>query len=480
MTVAELNTAQRPDVTAGLGDAFAAHKKAFARDPYPSYEARRANLQRLRRAILDRREEIADAVIADYGSRSRHESILVEVLAVSEPIKYCLKHLRRWMRTDNRHTELQWLPGSSKVVPQPLGVVGVIAPWNYPVNLSLVPLVFALAAGNRVMIKPSELTPRTADMLHKLLGDLFPEDLVSVHRGGIDVGVAFSKIPFDHILYTGSTSVGKHIMRAAAENLTPVTLELGGKSPVIVHPTHSISHAAERICAAKFFNAGQTCIAPDYVILHESKVDEFVSEFQKHAAKKYATLANNPDFTSVINERHKGRLESYLADAESKGAEIIDVNPAGESFAEAGNKLMPRLVKNVSEDMVIMQDEIFGPLLPLVPVKNLDEAITYVNNHPRPLALYYFDYDTNRQHLVTERTHAGGMSVNDCLWHYAQDDIPFGGVGPSGMGAYHGKEGFDTFSHHKSVFTQGRVAGSWLMSPPYGRLIERFMDYFLR
>ena len=480
MTVAELDTAQKPNVIAGLHDAFEAHKKAFARDPYPSYEARRANLQRLRRALLDRREEIVDAVVADYGSRSRHETTLAEILGVTQPIKYCLKNLRRWMRSDSRHTELHWLPGSSKVVPQPLGVVGIISPWNYPINLALVPAAFALAAGNRVMIKPSELTPHTSDLLFRLLGDVFPEDLISVHRGGIDVGIAFSTMPFDHLLYTGSTSVGKSIMRAAAENLTPVTLELGGKSPAIVHPDHNIKHAAERICAAKLFNAGQTCIAPDYVLVHEGKVDEFVSVFQHYAAKKYATMANNPDFTSVINARHKARLESYLSDASEKGAEVIDVNPAGESFDDAGNKLMPRLIKNVTDDMVIMQDEIFGPLLPIVAIKNLDEAIAYVNDHPRPLALYYFDFDANRQRLVTERTHAGGMAVNDCIWHYAQDDMPFGGIGPSGMGAYHGKEGFDTFSHHKSVFTQGRIAGTKLMSAPYGRFLERFMDAFLR
>ena len=359
---------------------------AAAREPYPTYAARRTHLERLRRAVLDRRDEIADAVIEDYGSRSRHETIMAEVIGVTEPISYCLKHLRRWMRPQSRHISLHWLPGSAKVVPQPLGVVGVIAPWNYPVNLCLAPAAFALAAGNRVMLKPSELTPRTSDMIHKLLADIFPEDLISVHRGGVEVGVAFSKLPFDHILYTGSTSVGRHILRAAAENLTPVTLELGGKSPAIIHPDHSIKHAVDRISSAKLFNAGQTCIAPDYVLLHPSKVDHFVSAFQAATAQKYPTLANNPDYTSVINARHKSRLEAYLDDASEKGAEIVDVNPAGESFEEAGNKLMPRLVKSVTDDMLIMQDEIFGPLLPLVPVETLDDAVAYVNARPRPLA----------------------------------------------------------------------------------------------
>jgi coniferyl-aldehyde dehydrogenase len=480
MTVTELNTAESAGAGSTLLQAFEAHKAAASREPFPSYEARRANLERLRRAVLDRRDEIADAVIADYGSRSRHETVLAEVLGVTETIGYCLKHLRRWMRPQSRHIELHWLPGSGTIVPQPLGVIGIIAPWNYPVNLCLAPAVYALAAGNRVMLKPSELTPRTADVIHDLIDALFPSDLISVHRGGVEVGIAFSKVPFDHLLYTGSTSVGRHILRAAADNLTPVTLELGGKSPVIIHEAHSIKHAAERICNAKLFNAGQTCIAPDYVLVHPSQLDAFVSCFQEEAAKKYATLANNPDYTSIINAQHKSRLEAYLADASEKGAEITDVNPAGESFEEAGNKLMPRLVRNVSDDMVIMQDEIFGPLLPVVPVDSLDDAIAYVNARPRPLALYYFDFNASRQKSVIERTHAGGMSVNDCLWHYAQDDLPFGGIGPSGMGAYHGKEGFETFSHHKSVFTQGRLSGTWLMSPPYGRFLERFMSLFLR
>jgi len=480
MTVTELNTAERNPTESSLDASLRLHRAAARRDPHPSYASRRATLERLRRTVLDRREEIADAVIADYGSRSRHETILAEILGVSETIGYCLKHLRSWMRPQSRHVELHWLPGSAKVVPQPLGVVGIIAPWNYPVNLCLAPTAFALAAGNRVMLKPSELTPQTSDIIHKIISEHFAEDLISVHRGGVDVGIAFSKLPFDHLLYTGSTSVGRHILRAAAENLTPVTLELGGKSPAIIHRDHSIKHAVERICSTKLWNAGQTCIAPDYVLLHPSKVEAFVAQYQSCAATKYPTLANNPDYTSVINARHKARLEAYLADAAAKGAEIIDVNPAGESFEDAGNKLMPRLVTGVNDDMTLMQDEIFGPLLPLVPVETLDDAIAYVNDHPRPLALYYFDFNSKRQEQVIERTHAGGMSVNDCFWHCAQDDLPFGGIGPSGMGAYHGREGFETFSHHKAVFTQGRVAGTWLMSPPYGRFLERFMRLFLR
>ncbi|MCA9516134.1 MAG: aldehyde dehydrogenase family protein, partial [Myxococcales bacterium] len=355
----------------------------------------------------------------------------------------------------------------------------VIAPWNYPVQLALTPLSAAIAAGNRVLVKPSEVTPRTSEVLAELVAELFSPRVAAVVTGDREVGVAFAKLPFDHLLFTGSTEVGRHIMKAAAKNLTPVTLELGGKSPTIIHRDFPVDDAMERVVCGKLLNAGQTCIAPDYVLVARDRVDAFVDSFRRTTGRCYPSLADNPDYTSIVSDSHYERLEVYLADATEKGATVIEVNPAGETFDEAGRKLAPMLVTGVSDEMKVMQEEIFGPILPIVPYDTLEDAIAFVNERPRPLALYYFDRDKDRARKVLEETVSGGACVNDVMLHIAQDDMPFGGVGPSGMGAYHGREGFETFSHRKAVFKQARFNLTSLLAPPYGKKIDTLLDFMI-
>jgi coniferyl-aldehyde dehydrogenase len=461
-----------------LRAAFDAQRAAFRAEPFPSLTTRLERLTRLEAACLDRRDELADAISDDFGNRSRHESLIAEIFITVSSIRYLKKHLKRFMRSHGRQVAMTFLPGRARVEPQPLGVVGIISPWNYPVQLALSPLAAALAAGNRVMLKPSELTPRTSECKARLLADAFDEDLVTTVQGGPEVGATFSSLPFDHLLYTGSTRVGRLVMQAAAKNLTPVTLELGGKSPTIVHRDFDVTRAASAIAAGKLFNAGQTCIAPDYALVHRDRVQAFVDAFRTKVATSFPSLADNPDFTSIVNERHFARLQGYLDDARQKGARIVELNPASEDLGD-GTKLAPHLVLDPTDEMAVMQEEIFGPILPIVPVDSFDAAIEYVNDRPRPLALYLFDDDRGRIDDVLRRTHSGGVTINDTLLHVAQDDLPFGGIGPSGLGAYHGQEGFDTFSHRKAVFHQARVNGSSLLHPPYGRRIEKLLSWLL-
>ncbi len=463
------------DLTRG----FAALKAGFAHDPSPSLETRLATLKRLERAILANKDALAEAIRADFGNRSKHETLIAEVFLALENVRYTRAHLAKWMRAERRKVSLAFLPARAQVRYQPKGVVGIIAPWNYPFLLAIAPLIGALGAGNRAMIKPSELTPRTGELLAKLVEDTFPPDQVRVVTGGVDVGAAFATLPFDHLVFTGSTHVGKLVMRAAAEHLTPVTLELGGKSPVIVHESYPIEAAADAIALGKWLNAGQTCIAPDYVLVPEHRRDALVEAIEARLQAAYRSLRDNPDYTSVINERHRARLEGYLSDATVQGARVKVVNPAGESF-EGTNKLPPTMLLDVSDDMVVMQEEIFGPILPIVTYRRLEEAIAYVNDHPRPLALYYFDHDAARARRVLDSTTSGGAAINACALHFAQDDLPFGGIGPSGMGAYHGREGFETFSHKKAVFLQARVNASQLLAPPYGKTIETALKILMR
>jgi acyl-CoA reductase-like NAD-dependent aldehyde dehydrogenase len=366
-----------------------------------------------------------------------------------------------------------------------LGVVGIISPWNYPVNLALCPLVDALAAGNRAMIKPSELVPETAALLRDLVAEAFPTDQVTVVTGGAEVGEAFARLPFDHLVFTGSTRIGRLVMRAASENLVPVTLELGGKSPAIVGPDFSARSAAERILSGKLFNAGQTCIAPDYVLLPSGATEGFVEGCKQAVAKMYPTIENNPDYTSIVSDRHLARLRGYLQDAKAKGARVVEIVPPGEAVAKAdaseapSRKLPPSLVLDPTEEMTVMQEEIFGPILPIVTYQKLDDAIGYVNDHPRPLALYYFGHDKAAIDRVLAETFAGGVGINETLLHFAQDDLPFGGIGPSGMGQYHGREGFDAFTKLKPVFRQARVNTTGLMRPPYTKLLERLLKFLV-
>jgi len=469
--VAELSNVApvtRPD---SLQAVLAAQKKAFAAAPMPSARQRKAHLRTLKDAIVRAREDLADAVHADFGGRSRHETF-AELLSSVQGMRYCMRHVKGWMRPDRRRSGLLMASTKSRVYYQPKGVVGVIVPWNYPLALALGPLVSALAAGNRVMIKMSEATPRTAETLKATLAGVFPEEHVAVITGDVEVGVAFSRLPFDHLLFTGGTEIGRHIMRAAAENLTPVTLELGGKSPTLITDSVPMDMAAERICFGKAFNAGQTCVAPDYVLCPASRVDEFVAEFRSAFETMYPDPHDNPDYSCIVNDRHHARLEGYIADARAKGAEIVTLAGPG----AADDRKMPlSLLKGVTEDMTVMQEEIFGPLLPIVPYERIEEAIDFINARPRPLALNLFDTDKSRRERILAQTHSGGVCINDAVSHFIAEDLPFGGVGDSGMGHYHAYEGFLTFSHHKAVFSRPRINTARVLYAPHGGWIQKMV-----
>jgi coniferyl-aldehyde dehydrogenase len=344
--------------------------------------------------------------------------------------------------------------------------VGIVVPWNFPIFLALSPLVGALAAGNRAMLKASEFAPASGELLQEVIAQIFDEDEVTVVTGGVDVASAFTSLPFDHLVFTGSTQVGKIVMKAAAENLTPVTLELGGKSPVIIHKDFPIEEAASRIAFGKGINAGQVCVSPDYILCPRDQVDAFCNAFAAAMGKAYPTLRDNHDYTAIITYRQQARLHSYLQDAQDKGAQLITINPAGEDFS--GTRKMPMtLIRGATDDMLVLNEEIFGPILPVIPYDTLDNAIAYVNDRPRPLALYYFDWDKGRSNDILARTHAGGVCINDTMSHVMADDIPFGGVGPSGMGHYHGEEGFRNFSKVKGVVRKGRINATAFVAPPW-------------
>lgn len=445
-------------------------RQAYRANPMPDAGQRIQWLKSLANLLVTEQKAIIDAINSDFSNRSADETLLAEVMPSLHGVHYAAKRVKKWMKPSRRSVGMQFMPASAKVIYQPLGVVGVIVPWNYPLFLAIGPLTGALAAGNRVMIKMSESTPESARVLKALLGKVFPEDLVAVVQGEVDVGVAFSKLPFDHLLFTGATSVGKHVMRAAAENLTPVTLELGGKSPAIVSSSVPMKDAAERIAFGKSLNAGQTCVAPDYVLVPQNRVDEFVESYRQVVQSFFPKLENNPDYTAIINERQLSRLNSYLADAQARGATVVPLFPQAQ-----GRRLPQALVLNVTDDMKIMQEEIFGPLLPVIPYQNLDQALSYINERDRPLALYFFGYDKREQEHVLAQTHSGGVCLNDTLLHVAQDDMPFGGVGPSGMGHYHGHEGFLTFSKAKGVFSKPRFNAARVIYPPYGKSLQKLV-----
>ncbi|PSF05190.1 coniferyl-aldehyde dehydrogenase [Marinobacter fuscus] len=454
---------------------FDTQKQAFRNNPMPSLLERKENLNRLKRALLANKDRLVDAIDRDFTCRSKDESLIAEIMPSIQGINYTLKHLSGWMKPSKRHVSILFQPASNKVSYQPKGVVGVIVPWNYPLYLAVGPLVASLAAGNRTMIKMSEFTPHTSALFKEIIDSIFAEDLVSVITGEADVAADFSERPFDHLLFTGSTSVGKLVMSAAARNLTPVTLELGGKSPAIISPDVPMADAAERIAFGKAFNAGQTCVAPDYVLCPTDRIQAFVDDFRARFTEMYPGLKDNNDYTAIINERQYERLQSYLEDALAKGAELIELNTANENMKDSTRKLPLTLVLNTTPDMKVMQDEIFGPILPVVGYNSLDEAIHYINDRARPLALYFFGYDKDQQQHVVNNTHSGGMCINDSLMHVAQDDLPFGGVGDSGMGHYHGKEGFLTFSHHRAIFAKQKFNSGKLVYAPYGKAVHKLV-----
>jgi len=382
------------------------------------------------------------------------------------------------MRPRRVPTDIKYRPGFNRLISQPLGVVGVVAPWNYPYQLSMLPALGALAAGNRVMIKPSELAPRTAELMVRIVREFFAENELAVFPGDAAVGKAFVELPFDHLFFTGSTAVGRLVAQAAAKNLTPVTLELGGKSPVIVDADGEFDAIAPKIAMGKLFNAGQTCIAPDYALVPRARTAEFTAAMKAAIGKLYPTLAGNPDYTSIVNERHYARLTGLLNDAKARGARVVEINPAGETLDPAGRKLAPTLVLDIDPDMAIMREEIFGPLLPVVPYDSLDDAIGYVNAHDHPLALYWLGGNRARRDRVLRDTIAGGVTVNGCLTHFAQEAQPFGGVGASGTGSYHGVYGFRNFSKEKAVYYQPRLGIVPLLTPPYGKLLDGLLRWF--
>ncbi|MGC1332910.1 coniferyl aldehyde dehydrogenase [Pseudomonas sp.] len=461
-----------PDAFALLEPLLHAQRQAFASNPMPPAAQRRQWLKSLRELLVTEQQALIDALRTDFGNRSADETLLAELMPSLQGIHYASRHLNSWMKASRRKVGVAFQPASAKVVYQPLGVVGVIVPWNYPLFLAIGPLVGALSAGNRVMLKLSEATPATGLLLQRLLEQVFPTDLVCVVLGEADVGIAFSRLPFDHLLFTGATSIGRQVMRAAADNLTPVTLELGGKSPAIVGPDVPLKDAAERIAFGKTLNAGQTCVAPDYVLVPRPRLDAFVDAYRQAVQGFYPQVRDNPDYTSIINPRQLARLNHYLEDAKAKGARVIALYPPEQT---TGRCLAPQVLLDVNDDMTVMQDEIFGPLLPIVPYDHIDEALAYVNARPRPLALYYFGYDKAEQQRVLDHTHSGGACMNDTLLHVAQDDMPFGGIGPSGMGHYHGHEGFLTFSKAKGVLIKQRFNAARVIYPPYGKALQKLV-----
>ena len=464
---------------AELGATLMRMRAAARKAGPPDYDTRIEHLDKLEQAIITRKNDLAKAVSMDYGSRSKHETFAAELLLVVNEIKHARTHLHEWMETEPREVSWMFLPARAEVVMQPVGVVGIVSPWNYPLQLSLSPLVGALAAGNRAMIKPSEIAGDAAQAIKALIAETFAPDHVTVITGGADVAEAFTHLPFDHLVFTGSPRLGKIVMRAAAENLVPVTLELGGKSPAIVGEGYSLQQAAQKIMFGKCFNAGQTCVAPDYAILPKGRVDAFVEECRLAVQQMFPRLGQNSDYTTIINDAHYERLRRYINNARDRGAKIVEMNPAREDLDPNSRKMAPIILLHVKDEMDVMQEEIFGPILPVFAYEKLDEAINYVNDHPRPLALYYFDNNQRRIDKVLRETVSGGVTINDVMLHVAQADLPFGGAGPSGIGAYHGKEGFETFTKKKPVLYQSRITATQMLRPPYAERADWVLKQLL-
>jgi coniferyl-aldehyde dehydrogenase len=457
-----------------MRDVLRRQRAAQLADGPPSAELRIDRLDRAIGSVVDHADEIIEALMSDFGHRSREESLMSNVSGSIEPLKFAKKNLRRWMRSDKRKPMfmLRLIGAKTEVRYQPLGVVGIISPWNFPFNLTFGPLAGVLAAGNRAMIKPSEFTPACSALMKRMFSSVFDETEVAVFTGGPEVGQAFGGLPLDHLIFTGATNVGRHVMRAAAENLVPVTLELGGKSPVIVGRSANLKDAAQKIMAGKMMNAGQICLAPDYVFVAKDQRVPFVEALKESVSEMFGSLADNPDYTSIINQRHRDRLVGYLAEARAQGAEVVEINPAGESFSSDHHcKMAPALVLEPDDKMAVMTEEIFGPILPIKSYDQIDEVIDYVNDRDRPLGLYYFGSDNAEMERVLSRTTSGGVTINDVIMHVGMEDLPFGGVGPSGMGSYHGRDGFKTFSHARAVMKQSRINLGALMRPPYGKRI---------
>jgi coniferyl-aldehyde dehydrogenase len=445
----------------------------FNKTPYADYQTRIADLKKLKKMVIDNQDAFAMAMGNDFGHRSLDDSRIGDIMTTVMGINYSISKLKKWMKPKSRHVGILFQPAKAHVMMQPKGVIGIVTPWNYPLFLSLGPLTAALAAGNRAMIKMSEYTPATGKLLAELMATIFPQDKVAIVGGDIKVASAFTSLKFDHIFFTGSTPVGKIVMKSAAENLIPVTLELGGKSPTIIDKDINIDTAVSRMILGKTLNAGQTCVAPDYIFCPRDRVEELTNSLRDAYQKMFPTVRDNADATSVVNQGQYNRLHGLLEDAEGKGAKIIPLNESIEKNSQ--RKLPLTVVLNTTDHMKVMQEEIFGPVLPILPYDSIDEVIDYINANERPLALYINSYDKKFQQHILKHTHSGGACINDATFHVVIDDLPFGGVGASGMGNYHGEEGFTTFSHPKAVFSRGRISFSHLLFPPFGSAIHKLV-----
>jgi coniferyl-aldehyde dehydrogenase len=469
------------DAVAEMNRILTLQKAAQLRDGIPSAEVRINRLDRCIGLLVDHAEQIADALAQDFSSRSRDASLLADVASSIGPLKEAKANLVKWMKPEKRKTTpaiLGVFGAKAELRYQPKGVVAIISPWNFPVNLTFGPLAQVLAAGNRAMIKPSELTPATSELMREMFSKAFSEEEIAVIVGGPDVGQSFSRLAFDHMIFTGGTAIGRHIMRAAAENLVPVTLELGGKSPVVVSRSADIATTATRLMVGKTLNAGQICLAPDYLLVPEECRDDLVVAMQKAASSMFPKMRDNPDYTAIVTPRHFDRVTALVEDARAKGATIIEINPADEDFAaQNGRKIAPTLILDVTDDMTVMQEEIFGPILPIKTYKNVKDAVAYINAHDKPLGLYYFGSDAAEQEFVLSNTSSGGVTINDVVFHVAMEDLPFGGIGPSGMGSYHGHDGFKEFSHARAIYTQLKkdIGPMKALRAPYGKGMKDYL-----
>ncbi|AMO25576.1 coniferyl aldehyde dehydrogenase [Ramlibacter tataouinensis] len=464
------------DAQARIAELFSEQREAFDAQPYPSAQERRQHLRALKKQLARYQDVLADAISQDFGGRSHAESKMLDVLPTTLEINHAIRHVARWMKPSRRATELLFLSNSLRVTYQPKGVVGVIATWNFPLYLSLGPLAAALAAGNRVMLKMPEVTPATNAVLRQMLGEVFSEDHVALVGGELADPGAFTALPFDHIVFTGSPAVGRIVMRQAAENLTPVTLELGGKSPALVMRDYPIGEAAARVAHGKATNCGQICVAPDYALVPQEHVPEFVAKVKSAFQRMYGSqTTGNEEYTAISSDRHAARIRALLDDARAKGA-TVTACAAGDD----GRQMPLQIVTGCTPDMALMREEIFGPVLPVVPYSTHEEAIEFIRSRPRPLALYCFSHDAAARAEVLRRTHSGGVTINDWAWHVVNHDAPFGGIGNSGMGTYHGVEGFRELSHARTVFKRHRWFPIGLFYPPYGNFAQRLtMKLFL-
>ncbi len=458
---------------AGMAALLQQQRAAFTAELPVGAAVRKDRLQRGVALLLKHKDGFVRTLSDDFGHRSAEMSLVTDIMGSLKPMKHALSHVDAWMRPEKRRLDfpLGLLGASARVEWQPKGVVGIISPWNFPVNLTFAPLANVLAAGNRALIKPSEFTPATSDLMARAIAEYYDAAEVAVVAGGPEIGQAFAELPFDHLIFTGATAIARHVMAAAAQHLVPLTLELGGKSPTIISRSANLAQASERVAMGKMMNAGQICLSPDYLLVPSEKEGEVVAALQAAATRMYPTLLANDDYTSLISNRHRQRLQAHIDDARAKGADIVEVNPANEDFSQQNTNKMPlTIIRNPTDDMTVMQEEIFGPLLPVKRYDTVDEAIAYVNGKDRPLGLYWFGTDGAEERRVLDRTISGGVTVNDVIFHVSAEDLPFGGIGPAGMGNYHGFDGFKTFSHPKSIYRQPKLdlAGLAGFKPPYG------------